>query len=606
MCGIVSIFSYGADAPPVDQEELLRIRDRMAARGPDGYGAWYSADGRVGFGHRRLAIIDLSESGAQPMFTPDGRFGIVFNGEIYNYRELRAKLERNGYRFRSTSDTEVLLYLYAEKGVEMVHDIRGMFAFSIWDEEKRGLFLARDPFGIKPLYYADDGQTFRAASQVKALLAGGQIDTSPEAAGIVGFFLWGSVPEPYTLFKSIRALPSGCSLFVGRNGEKTMKQFCCIPREIAQAAHKAVPLTPAQAHEQLREAMLDTVRHHLIADVPVGVFLSSGLDSTTLAALTEEISPGSLHTLTLGFREFVGTDDDEVPLAEEVARCYRAVHHTTLVEKQNFQNEMSRLLEAMDQPSIDGVNSYFVCKAAKQAGLKVVLSGLGGDELFGSYPSFQQIPRLVRCIRPVSFLPGLGTGFRLLSAPLIKRFTSPKYAALLEYGGSFGGAYLLRRGLYMPWELPEFLDGDMVREGWGELKSLLRLKETTAGIPSERLKVSALEMCWYERNQLLRDSDWASMAHSLEVRVPLVDLELLRRVVPLLCATPTMVKKNMALTPTQPLPNAVIHRQKTGFCVPVREWLLEKESPTAERGLRRWMHTVFENYDAKFYGYLEK
>lgn len=593
MCGIVSIYSYGSDAPPVDRAELLRVRDRMTARGPDGCGEWYSADGRVGLGHRRLAIIDLSESGAQPMQDPATGNVITFNGEIYNYRELRAKLEQKGYRFRSTSDTEVLLHLYAEKGSEMVHDLRGMYAFAIWDEQKKGLFLARDPFGIKPLYYADNGSTIRCASQVKALLAAGQIDTSPEPAGHVGFFLWGHVPEPYTMYKGIRALPAGCSLLVDRNGTKALNQFCSIPIELALAAQKPVPLSSAQIQDQLREALLDTVRHHLESDVPVGVFLSSGLDSTTLAALTDEIAPGSLHTVTLGFKEFVGTVNDEVPLAEEVARLYQAMHRTIWVEKHDFQDELTRLLEAMDQPSTDGVNSYFVCKAAKQAGLKVVLSGLGGDELFGSYPSFRQIPRLVRNVRSFAAIPGMGKGFRLVSAPLIKHFTSPKYAGLLEYGGSYGGAYLLRRGMYMPWELPGLLDTDMVREGWRELQSMLRLEETTQGVPGEHLKVSALEMCWYMRNQLLRDCDWASMAHSLEVRVPLVDLELLRKTVPLLYSTTPVGKRDMALTPAQPLPDAIVNRAKTGFTIPVREWLMEGEGHAGERGLRGWAWKVY-------------
>lgn len=600
MCGIVSIFAYSPDAPPVDREELLRIRDRMTARGPDGCGEWYSADGRVGLGHRRLAIIDLSESGAQPMQDPATGNVVTFNGEIYNYRELRAKLEQKGYRFRSTSDTEVLLHLYAEKGSEMVHDLRGMFSFAIWDELKKGLFLARDPFGIKPLYYADNGSTIRCASQVKALLAAGQIDTSPEPAGHVGFFLWGHVPEPYTMYKGIRALPTGCSLLVDRNGTKALNQFCSIPIELALAAQKPVPHSSSQIQDQLREALLDTVRYHLESDVPVGVFLSSGMDSTTLAALTDEIAPGLLHTVTLGFKEFVGTVNDEVPLAEEVARLYQAMHRTIWVEKHDFQDELSRLLEAMDQPSTDGVNSYFVCKAAKQAGLKVVLSGLGGDELFGSYPSFRQIPRLVRNVRSFAAIPGMGKGFRLVSAPLIKHFTSPKYAGLLEYGGSYGGAYLLRRGMFMPWELPGLLDADMVREGLCDLQSMLRLEETTQGVPGEHLKVSALEMCWYMRNQLLRDCDWASMAHSLEVRVPLVDLELLRKTVPLLYSTTPVGKRDMALTPAQPLPDVIVNRAKTGFTIPVREWLMEGEGHAGERGLRGWAKRVYgENNTGK-------
>ena len=204
MCGIAAIFAYDSSAPGVNEGELVAIRDRMAARGPDGAGLWLDPARRVGFGHRRLSIIDLSETGAQPMLLPEKNLVITFNGEIYNYRELRAGLEARGCRFRSQCDTEVLLHLYAEAGEAMLDKLRGMFSFAIWDGGKQTLFLARDPFGIKPLYWADDGKTFRAASQVKALLAGGNIDTSPEPAGHVGYFLWGHMPAPYTLYRGIR------------------------------------------------------------------------------------------------------------------------------------------------------------------------------------------------------------------------------------------------------------------------------------------------------------------------------------------------------------------------------------------------------------------
>jgi asparagine synthase (glutamine-hydrolysing) len=226
MCGIAAIFAYDINAGPVSDNELIRIRDYMTARGPDGYGIWKSQEGRVALGHRRLAIIDLSDAGAQPMVCEDAGLAITFNGEIYNYRELKASLENKGYRFRSNSDTEVLLRMYEDMGPEMVHKLRGMYAFSIWDEKRKGLFLARDSFGIKPLYYADDGKCIRVASQVKALLAGSAIATTPEPAGHVGFFLWGHVPEPYTLYKGIRALPAGSTMWVDRSGRRNISKFC--------------------------------------------------------------------------------------------------------------------------------------------------------------------------------------------------------------------------------------------------------------------------------------------------------------------------------------------------------------------------------------------
>src|SRR5215831_16254094 len=396
MCGIVAIFAYRKHAPSVDREELLRIREAMVKRGPDGAGLWVSEDQRIGLAHRRLAIIDVSEAGAQPMATADGNFHIVFNGEIYNYRELRQQLESKGYLFRSQSDTEVLLHLYEEYGADLVEHLRGMYAFAIYDSRQRGLLLARDPYGIKPLYYADDGARIRVASQVKALLKGDHIDTAPEPAGHVGIFLWGHVPEPYTLYRGIRALPSGTTMWIDTQGHKEAKQFFSLTDELAKASQLSAKLTKEEIHERLRTVLLDTVRHHLVADVPVGVFLSAGMDSGTLTGLAKEVTNTDLSTITLGFKEFQGTINDEVPLAEQVAKHYETHHQTAWVTKQDFQKQRNAVLDAMDQPSIDGVNTYFVSKTAAESGLKVALSGLGGDELFGGYPSFQQIPRLAR------------------------------------------------------------------------------------------------------------------------------------------------------------------------------------------------------------------
>ena len=263
MCGIAGLYAFSPSAPPVDRAELRTIRDHMAARGPDGFGEWFSSDGRVAFGHRRLAIIDLTEGGAQPMTHTDstgGQLVITFNGEIYNYRELRHELEASGHSFRSDSDTEVLLHLYQAKGTAMLQDLRGMYAFALWDAAKQALLLARDPFGIKPLYYtptstgkAISNGTLRFASQVKALLAGGHVDTAPEPAGHTGFFLWGSVPAPYTLYRGIRALPAGHFMWVSGQGATEPVPFCQITDILAHAANH-----PARGSQARHERTLET------------------------------------------------------------------------------------------------------------------------------------------------------------------------------------------------------------------------------------------------------------------------------------------------------------------------------------------------------------
>lgn len=588
MCGIAGIFCYRETAPGVSRDELLRMRDHMARRGPDGAGIWLDPRERVGLAHRRLAILDLSASAAQPMASADGASHIVFNGEIYNHRELRERLTARGHVFVSHSDTEVLLHAWREYGQDMVAHLRGMFAFAIRDERRQGVFLARDHFGIKPLYYHDDGKTFRLASQVKALRAGNGFVTEVEPAGHVGFFLWGHVPEPYTLYRNLFALPAGHTLWIDEHGARSPRKYFDVAEELCGAGEER---PTGQVEEVLGAALRDSVQQHLLADVPVGVFLSAGLDSATLAAIASQYVK-DLQAITLGFDEYRNSPDDEVPVAQEIAAHYGCRHHVAHIGRLDFEEELPALLHAMDQPSIDGVNTWFVARTAQRAGLKAALSGVGGDELLGGYPGFHQIPALVSRVHPFANLPGAGKFMRIVTAPLFERFASPKYAGLFEYGGSYGGAYLLRRGLFMPWELPAFLDGELVKQGWAALQPVVRLDEWLRPIGNARAKVAALEMSLYMRNRLLRDADWAGMAHSLEIRTPMVDIALFRSLAPFLTGRASQPTKAMlGAIPARRLPDKVLGRPKTGFSIPVHEWV-RGEGVMAQRGLRGWSLTV--------------
>ncbi|MDY7545658.1 asparagine synthase (glutamine-hydrolyzing) [Glaciimonas sp. CA11.2] len=595
MCGLVAIFAYASTGPAIDREELIKIRDHMGKRGPDGAGHWISANGKVGLGHRRLAIIDLSEGGHQPMGSKDGNVQIIFNGEIYNFKELRNELEQKGHYFNSHSDTEVLLAAWLEWGEDMCSRLRGMYAFVIWDSNKQGLFLARDPFGIKPLYISDNGTTMRIASQVKALLAGGAIDTRTDAAGQVGFYLWGHIPEPYTLYKGVRSIPAGTACWISTSGANRQIRFFDIAELVAEGEVNACDMSPDDARHVVREAMLDTMKHHLIADVPVGIFLSSGVDSTALAALAKEVSGEKVHTLTIGFDEYRGTHLDEVPLAEKFARKIGSEHQTRWVNREEFVELKGQFLNAMDQPTIDGLNSYFVCKAAADAGFKVAISGLGGDELLRGYPAFRQIPRLVNTVGPFSGLPGLGRGLRFASAPFFSRTMTPKYSGLLEYGGSYGGAYLLRRALMMPWELYSVLEPGTVKEGLDELNTVYLLNQSERHLKQPHSKVAALEACWYMRNQLLRDSDWTSMAHSVELRVPLVDIPTWQKV--LTTGAGISGKQLLGSAPVPPLPDEIVFRAKTGFSVPIGSWHANKVVKSQRQPtIRAWSRHVIEHF----------
>lgn len=582
MCGIAGAFAYAAGAPKLREGELRAMRDAMAARGPDGTGEWFSADGRVAFGHRRLSIIDLRSVADQPMRLAGTGIRIVFNGEIFNYRELREGLAAAGARFETSSDTEVLLHLYAREGEGMLARLRGMYALAIHDPSRNALFLARDPFGIKPLYFSDDGRTLRFASQVKALLAADSPDTRPDPAGHAGFFLWGHVPDPHTLYRGIRALPAGSAMWIGAEGADAPRPFFDLCSALA---------SPAASAPTLREAVRDTVAHHMIADVPVGVFLSAGIDSTTLAGIAAETNAGQLDTVTLGFDAFRGTGNDETAPAEAFAKARGTRQHTHWIGCEEFAAERTALFAAMDQPTVDGINTYFVARAARRTGLKVALSGLGGDEIFAGYPGFAQIPKLVRRTKPFAFL---GSAFRAATQGWIGSLTSPKYAGLFEYGATFPGAYLLRRALHMPWEIAGLLPRAMAEEGLATLGYPDALDRGLAGVPSDRLKVSALEIANYMRDRLLRDADWAGMAHSIEIRVPFVDPVFLANVLPSL-GEPG--KQALAATPVPPLPPELTERPKTGFVVPVREWLMGEAHPDAAlRGLRGWSRQVYRAF----------
>lgn len=587
MCGLVSIFAYEKNAPAVDKQELITIRDHMLARGPDGCGAWLSDNKRIGLGHRRLAIIDTSNDGLQPMLSINGRVRIVFNGEIYNYQALRTQLLAKGHTFISQSDTEVLLAGWLEWGEQLVTHLRGMFAFVLWDEDKQGLFLARDTFGIKPLYIADDGKTLRCASQVKALLAGRNVDTTLNPAGHVGFFLWGHVPEPHTLYKGIRAFPAGNALWIDRDGQRREYCFSSVPNLIQQAEENSRYWSVTEIQERLRTAVRDSMQKHLIADVPVGIFLSSGIDSCTLAALATEVSTIPIHTLTLGFHEYRGLVEDETPLAEIMAQQLNSRHETHWIAKSDFEQDYTAFIQAMDQPSIDGLNTWFVCKVAKQAGLTVAISGLGGDELLGGYPSFKQIPSIVRYLQHFHGLRHtLGRTTRNITANWMGKLTSSKYAGLLEYGTTYPGAYLLRRSVFMPWELGNHLPQEIIQAGLPQV-----LEELYSTLPinilSDKGKVSVLESSLYMRNQLLRDSDWASMAHSIELRVPLVDIEVI-------VATARANKEELANSVRLKLPEQISTRPKTGFMIPIRNWITETNRTQQMRGLRSWVQHIYE------------
>jgi asparagine synthase (glutamine-hydrolysing) len=608
MCGIVGIFGYGPQQR-VDPLELDRIRDHMTTRGPDGSGNWLSDDGRVGFGHRRLAIIGPGAQGAQPMAldycqrSNKDRLVITFNGEIYNHRELRQQLEANGHVFRSTCDTEVLLHLYEDHGADLVDHLRGMYAFGLWDALQQRLLLARDPFGVKPLYYADDGSTFRFASQARALLSGGAVSSTVAEGALAGFFVLGSVPEPRTAWTSIRSVPAGSTMTLNRRGAASARTFFSVVGELGRAAD-------APSDGDLASAIADSVRAHLVADVEVGAFLSAGVDSGAILALASQ-ELGTVAAVTLGFDEFRGTHADETVLAALVARTYGAKHSVEVISRAECNASLPRFLAAMDQPSIDGLNTWFVSRAARQAGVKVALSGLGGDELTGGYSTFESVPKLHRRLRLAASVPGLGRAARAVLRAALPSFVNPKIASIVEYSGSVEMAWLLRRSVFLPFELGSLLGTDRAVAALEDLRmEETILRSVTHPDPgTDVTRVAAMESSLYMRNQLLRDADWASMAHSVEVRVPLVDAPLYRTAAPRFRAwSPETAKGPLAAAPSAPLPIEVVDREKTGFGLPMQAWVTDSDRASQWRDLpilahpscpwsRRWAYVVASELD---------
>ena len=599
MCGIAGYLSTqsASEAPALDITR--RMVNHMRPRGPDAEGLW-TGEGVV-LGHRRLAILDLDARANQPMASIDGRYTIVFNGEIYNFRELRSELEAEGVAFRTTSDTEVLLALFARDGERMLPRLRGMFAFGIWDAQSGELFLARDPYGIKPLYYTRTENGLLFASTVKALLVSGLVAKEPEAAGLAGFYLWGSVPEPWTLYRDVLALPAGHWMRVSA-GEAELPMCWHDIRQHWRG--QTNQLSAQELQEHVRQAVTDSVSAHLVADVPVCVFLSGGIDSATLAGQTAGLG-AQVEGITIGFDEFTGQAEDEVPVAKAIAAHYGLPHFVRRVSRTEFEQDIPYILKAMDQPSIDGVNTWFASKVAAERGYKVVLSGVGGDELFGGYSSFKQIPRMAVVGRMITALPGARTLLTTLCAYLAKKLAKPKLAAIPTFMDSLEGSYYLRRSLFLPEELPALMGADMARDG------LARLGGTPPGMVRADARdgataIGLLESTYYLSNQLIRDSDWASMAHSLELRTPLVDATLLETLGPYVSGFKNGAGKAMlAGSPEKPLPESIINRPKTGFSLPMAQWLSDATDRSAWENVlllskpgtpwaRRWAKVVVE------------
>jgi asparagine synthase (glutamine-hydrolysing) len=580
MCGI---FGYTTTKPGAIREGALsQARRALAHRGPDDEGEILLTAGDVacGLAHRRLSIIDLSPAGHQPMSTEDGRFTLTYNGEVYNYADVRRELEALGDRFRSTSDTEVVLRAYARWGRDSLRRLRGMFAFGIFDAEHRSLVLARDRLGIKPLYYVthDGGVTF--ASEIRALLAAGAAPRKLSPWAVETFLAYGSVSEPATILDRVRSLPPGC-LLEHKGGATTLTRYWDVPPITSEArradARAAQKMSFQEAAERIQPTLKDAVRVMLVADVPVGVFLSGGIDSSVIVALAAEASSSPVHTFTVTFDE---GEYSEAPFAAEVARRFGCDHHQVHLPASRVVRDITAAVAALDQPSADGVNTYFVSKAAKEAGLRVALSGLGADELFAGYSHFRTFDRMLTAARAARAASPLVAGARLALYAAADAVGAVPHRArkildALATRGDPEAMYAVIRSMFTEGQRRALLDPDFVSE---VMRAGVCVPETfDSGAPGaiDAVNVlSALEISNYLKNTLLRDTDVMSMAHALEVRPPFLDhllVEELLRVPGRLKLRAGQSKPLLLASVPGRLP-AAVSRPKMGFTLPFDAW----------------------------------
>jgi asparagine synthase (glutamine-hydrolysing) len=604
MCGIAGYYSSSGPIGPENIAAIERVTSALAHRGPDDSGLFH--DSAVVLGHRRLSILDLSADGRQPMSNENSTVRIAFNGEIYNYLELRKTLADSGHRFRSRSDTEVLIHGYEEWGIaRLLEKLRGMFAFALYDSSNSQLILARDRLGIKPLYYVQGaGDRWTAfASETKALVAAGLASPEPDRRALAGFLLFGSIASPWTIRKQISCLQPGHYIVLSPGRDLAIHRYWDLAEATAaereRQRHGSLP--------SIAETLQEAVASHLVSHAPLGVFLSGGMDSAAVVALASRIHAGPLKTLTITFEEDAYNEAAEARLA---ARAFGTDHHELRVTSADFMSELPAFLAAMDQPTNDGVNTYFVSKAARQAGLKVVLSGVGADEVFWGYRHYSWLDGQTPWLRMLLGLPKALRGPILSASALYGRTAGHERWRRLEYlrdQPTVGGLYSMTRGFFHLAQVSQ-----LVGLSPNELKTLAEevLSTDPRLQPGARVDGAAfnyLEVKRYLHDQLLRDADVFSMAHSIETRLPFLDHELVCRVA---CLPAAMKQPNGTNKPAllgavpHPIVAAAGARAKMGFTFPIGRWLLDNSEPMREMALqsdqldRRETGRLFQAFEA--------
>ena len=595
MCGIAGIIGRLND---LNLAALKRMSGAMVHRGPDASGTWVSSPDSRGWGvllaHRRLSILDLSPAGAQPMIDPVTGHVMAFNGEIYNFVDLRRRLEAEGQKFKSTGDTAVMLRALGLHGPSAVSWLRGMFAFACWDPKQRWLLLARDPLGIKPLYLArspdpDAGWSIAFASELRALLASGLLGTPQLDPQAVASSVWnGFVVGPGTAVKGIDLLWPGRLLqFDGSGNEVRWQDFWRIPERAPESS---------MDEDGLATILEEGLRLHLASDVPLAVLLSSGVDSSAVANLAQRAAKNPIHTFTLAFEEH---ELNEGPTARRIAAAIGTQHHEVVLTEGSFVANLEAALDSLDQPTFDGLNAYYMSRAIRAAGFTVALSGTGGDELFGGYISHRNLPMLHRWSRRAAWVPrSLQTAAATLATwPL--RYSGgmmppqtrwAKLPDMVRHGDDLLRLYQLAYALFLPGFQPELLAPSFAEALADGLPAAMRQRITAESRGRTPLSaISVMEQRLFLGERLLRDNDAASMATSLEQRVPLVDhvlFESVDRLPDEVRYQPLGRKAMLRRIGLRGLDRALFERPKSGFVLPFNRWIRRSLKDTMDRTLR--------------------
>ncbi|NNC85922.1 MAG: asparagine synthase (glutamine-hydrolyzing) [Bacteroidia bacterium] len=562
MCGIAGIFSKKLD-PEKLGSALKSMQSAIGHRGPDSNGIF--VEDSIGLAHTRLAIIDLSPAGHQPMFSDDENIALSFNGEIYNFEEIKSQI--TDYPFKSKTDTELIIAAYKKWGIKSIEKLNGMFVLSIWDKKKKELFIARDRLGIKPLYFYKEEDSFLFSSEVRSLLASNLVPKKLNKQSLFEYFTYQTVHAPQTLVNNVYELLPGHYITITHNAfeiEEYWKPSTSLNKDVVDHSKDEVL-------KNINTLLNEAVEKRLMSDVPYGAFLSGGIDSSIIVGLMSKSLSNPVKTFTVTFDE---SEFSEAKYAETIAKRFNTDHTEIKLSPQDFLDEMPSALKALDHPSGDGPNSYIVSKVTKESGVTMAMSGLGGDELFAGYPVFTNTLKLEQLKWIWSVPSALRKPVGSLIDSIIKKSSTGKLKELISNDElNLYQSLSLSRKISLEKELKSFLNLNEYPDPVSKILSN-QIETEKDNIPLLS-KVSIAEITTYMQNVLLRDTDQMSMAHALEVRVPFLDHELVEYVlgVPDKFKTPDYPKKLLIESVAGLLPDEIVHRKKMGFTFPWAKWL---------------------------------